>query len=333
MSTEKKELSLSETGEYVLVKSQTIDNKQQPIMLARIGPFGLNNTGAICYFNSLLQAILSCKSIYDVIQDITIDSDLNKSLTGRTFIQTVRTAMSNNQSEQATSSSKLLSALITDLEEKIGKTNFGKMQESASEGLVWLLDMMENPESSIHPITKLFRNRYCVEFFCKNCNDIVSVQEDTGISLNLFFYDNWPGGITNSATFSDAIRVHLSFTDKSYRCPRCKLTVEGIRRHSMLRSPEILVCLFNQYADKKLRYFPETFRIPGNKNNLLQYRLVAQVEHSGSLGGGHYVCRALRKSANNTQTAFLFNDGSFSEIPKLEPTAGTYMIFYQLTSC
>lgn len=293
-----------------------------------ISPFGLNNTGAICYFNSLLQAILSCQSIYNTVQDITIDSDLNKTLTGRTFVQTVRTAMGNNAGECAASSSKLLSALIADLEEKIGKTNFGKMQESASEGFVWLLDMMENPESKVHPITKLFRHRYEIEYYCQNCKDIVSVQEDSGISINLFFYDEWHKPISDAATFADAIRVHLSYTDKGYKCPKCKRVVNGIRRYTLTRTPEIMVCLFNQYVDKKLRYFPTAFKIPDQNNSAHVYQLVAQVEHSGNLGGGHYVCKATRK-AGTTTAPFLFNDTGVTEIPKLEPTAGTYMIFYQ----
>ena len=91
-----------------------------------IMPFGLNNTGAICYFNSLIQALLSCKSIYKTIGDITIDSDLNKSITGRTFVQTIRTASTGSQNEQATSSSQLLAALISDLNERIGKQILGK---------------------------------------------------------------------------------------------------------------------------------------------------------------------------------------------------------------
>ena len=329
--TEKKDLNLranSDNG-FVIIKKpeeQLSPKLKDTILTVPIDPFGLNNTGAICYFNSLLQAILSCKSIYNTIQDITVDSDLNKTLTGRNFVQTIRTALSENAGDQATSSSKLLTALITDLEEKIGKTNFGKMQESASEGFVWLLDMMESPESKNHPITRLFRNYYCVEFYCTKCKDIVSVQEDTGISINLFFFDSWPKPIADPSTFADAIRVHLSYTDKGYRCPRCKEPVEGIRRHTLLRSPEILVCLFNQYADKKLRYFPQSFKIPDNKNSTLTYQLVAQVEHSGNLGGGHYVCKALRKNGQN----YLFNDNSYTEIQKLEPSIGTYMVFYQL---
>jgi ubiquitin C-terminal hydrolase len=91
-----------------------------------------------------------------------------------------------------------------------------------------------------------------------------------------------------------------------------------------MRSPEIFVCLFNQYADKKLRYFPQIFKIPNNKNGSLTYQLVAQVEHSGSLGGGHYVCKALRKDG-----AYLLNDSGVSTITGLEPSAGTYMVFYQ----
>ena len=126
------------------------------------------------------------------------------------------------------------------------------MQESASEGLVWLLDMIEyHPDNGStnrhsneeklrqaeaqlnstatslvasekprsHPITKLFRNWYSVEYYCKQCNDIVSIQEDTGISLNMFFYDSWPRPITDPMTFADAIgfMAHLQIKDTNVR--------------------------------------------------------------------------------------------------------------------
>ena len=211
-------------------------------------PFGLNNIGSICYFNALTQSLLSCSSIIKAIPEAKDESsDLNKTSTGKMFLNAVRTALIPNQSDMskgsiaideswlplvANISSKLLSALVADLEQKLNKNTFGRMQESASEGLVLLLDSMENPDSKQHSITKLFRHQYNVKLFCNKCREIVSEREDFGIDINLFFQDRIDK-MTKPEEFADAIYQHISPLDHDYKCPACKIRVDGIRLHTL----------------------------------------------------------------------------------------------------
>lgn len=285
-------------------------------------PFGLNNTGAICYFNALTQSLLSCTSITKIIQNFSGESELNGTLTGKAFINAFLTALSTDRVDVSNISSKLLHALITDIK---GKNTFGKMQESASEGLVLLLDAMENPDSKEHPITKLFQHEYNVKLFCNKCKDIVSEQKDFGIDINLFFQDRLDK-MSKPEDFVDAIYQHISPLDNDYVCPKCKTRTNGIRLHTLRYAPEIMVCKFMVYNPilRKMNYFPIEMKFPGTGNNVISYKLVAQIEHSGSLEGGHYWCRARR----GDDKIYNFDDTNVGSA-SFSSSSGTYMLFYQ----
>jgi hypothetical protein len=51
--------------------------------------------------------------------------------------------------------------------------------------------------------------------------------------------------------------------------------------------------LFKKYTKKDERYFPPTLEFSSNAG-ILNYKVVAQIEHSGGMAGGHYICKCLR---------------------------------------
>jgi len=86
--------------------------------------------------------------------------------------------------------------------------------------------------------------------------------------------------------------------------------------------PEIIPIIFTKYNKKTIINFPEFLTFNKLGGGELKYKLVAQSEHSGSMGGGHYYAIAQRKD-----DVYLFNDGSYSK-NNFNPTLNTYMIFY-----
>jgi ubiquitin C-terminal hydrolase len=90
--------------------------------------------------------------------------------------------------------------------------------------------------------------------------------------------------------------------------------------------PEIIVCSFNIYARNGVartpRYFPLTLEFPATSGGTMMYKLVGQIEHSGSLAGGHYWARGLRKNG-----VFRLNDTSTAP-STFETTSGTYIVAY-----
>lgn len=120
--------------------------------------FPLNNTGVICYFNSLLQSLTGQTAFIRAI--LKNEEYMKKTRTGRAVWDFVNTFAEINGSQAVSArakvsddtinhSSLVLAALVQDLKERRPWVRFGASQESASEGLVHLLDMIEPPVMAV----------------------------------------------------------------------------------------------------------------------------------------------------------------------------------------
>ncbi len=316
-------------------------------------PFGLNNTGAICYLNSFLQVLAGCSSFTRAV--LQNKEYLRQTRTGTAVLNFVESYASQGPVPGIEyESAHVLGALQTDLRARRPNVRFGAGQESASEALVHLLDMMEPPktlgghgasgkppaspdglpvESSESPITRLFLHRFRCDTHCRQCRGVVSRVTDYAVNFNLFHIDGLREPPVTVAKFSDAIRLQIS-TVEGYSCESCAagqgnaVRSTGYRVYNLTMIPEIVFCMFNIYAGygpvRRLRYFPDRLEIPASQKGMKHvFRLVGQIEHSsGSLEGGHYWARALRAGG-----VYLFNDASVSPASFVaSPT--TYIIAY-----
>lgn len=93
--------------------------------------------------------------------------------------------------------------------------------------------------------------------------------------------------------------------------------------------PEILVlmCPFKPYG-KYYEEFPETLTFK-TIAGMTTYKVISQIIHSGSAGGGHYWAQALRYHNNHTQW-FELNDNSFHPIDRFQPVDGSYVVIYHM---
>jgi len=322
--------------------------------------FGLNNTGVICYFNSFLQTLAGCTSMIRAVLN-NIDY-LQLTATGRATLNYFSSFAEKNKDGEIVSrsqplgnvsllSSTVLQALVSDLALRRPHVRFGRGQESASEALVHFLDMIE-PQSlehisrRNHPLTKLFLHHIRCELHCRKCKNIVSTNSDYAVNFNLFHFDKMTNPPKNTNEFSKALRFSVSTTE-DYRCSKClcvncgsslvdnkcntcgklaeKTTV--FRIYNLTMAPEIIFCMFNLYVgfggSRISRYFPEYIELPTNDKTTFRFKLIGQVEHSGSLSGGHYWARGLRARNN----VFMLNDNSVSPTV-FTPTSNTYIVAY-----
>jgi ubiquitin C-terminal hydrolase len=322
--------------------------------------FGLNNTGAICYFNSFLQALAGCTAFTRAVLQNT--AYLLQTQTGTAMLRFVEAfAAPTLAPDIAQHSSRVLGALVADLRERRPRAlkNFGGGQSSASEALVLLLDMMEpagqpferesavgegealpslpldeeeKPTAAIYsiesPITRLFLHRFRCELHCRQCRAVVSTMTDYMVMFNLFHFDLMPTPPRNAGEFAKALRRHIVKVE-DYTCEKCKTKTTAYRVHSLTMVPEILFCAFNLYdgygrGGHRSRYFPERLDFPAVEDEtLLEFRLVGQIEHSGSTSGGHYWAHALRSG----EQVFTLNDTGVSRA-NFGPRANTYIIAY-----
>lgn len=303
-----------------------------------VAPFGLNNTGVICHFNSLLQALLGCSAFVRAV--LTSRAYLARTGTGRALFDFVYEACARGRERAAAPgralfgprrdlgchSALVLGALVADLRARLPRTRFGPSQESASEGLVLLLDMLTDPDDDSgdpNPVANVFYHRYIERVYCGACKKVVSTCRDAGVQFNLFHYDAKPPA--DPPAFAKKICSYVTPIDE-YTCEKCGEKKPAYRQYHLELAPEVLVCAFNQYGAHRARYVPTRYPFPARDGTTLMYRQVGQIEHSGNLSGGHYVARGLRKEGK----VYRFNDMCVCE-GEFAPSEGTYLVFHHLT--
>lgn len=288
-----------------------------------------NVTGVLCHFSALLQALASCTSLARAVAGHR--EYLARTATGRAFYDYFWEAAPSGGrhagafapgKEPGRRSAALLRALVADLRARRPAHRYGPAQESATEGLVLLLEMLEPPGPAPpqgHPITRLFMHRYEAQTICTRCRAAATPPlRDVAVQFNLFHHD--AAHPTTPAEFGELLREQVSPLS-GYECARCG-PGGGARLHRLRMVPEVLVCVFNAYGARRARYFPPRFPLPGTEG-ALWYRWVAQVEHHGGLGGGHYQATALRKGGG----VYRFSDEHWAPA-RGGPAPSVYAVFY-----
>ncbi len=302
--------------------------------------FGLNNTGVICHFNALLQALTSNTA---VIRAVLANREyMSKTATGQALHDFIwqaapiaRLAGSGLFSMSRPvefMSSRVLQALVYDLRRRRPRTRFGGGQESASEGLVLLLDMLDDPNAPTtlidgvphadpNPVARLFYHRYNARVVCRDCRKVVSEQQlDSAVQVNMFGVQHMSPA--DPAEFGRRIAANTCDLE-GYSCPSCNVKTSAMRHCSLEMVPEVLVCVFNVYGpERKANHFPEAVEFRGRGGRPVRFRQTAQVEHTGSLRSGHYTAKGLRKEG-----VMAFNDTSASP-SRFGPSPSVYMVCY-----
>jgi ubiquitin C-terminal hydrolase len=287
--------------------------------------FGLVNTGTLCYLNSLVQALASCS---EFVKLATAGSEKNDLCTAiAALFNKVRTPTTETtpQKIKCESSASILSAIQ---KTRVGhKSTLGTgTQEDVFEGMKFLIEGLGSKFENI------FSVRYKNTIRCTACNKDKRV-DSSGCPAELMINmsDSQPilqKSLTTQAEVEKYIRLHMLYPD-DYRCEFCKaqnLSVvkteageiiknpDGTNKklslvqqfYSMSRVSSILMMsfhdnhqiLFNNTTkgtrtERVVRFFPNEIRIK-SKTHILVYRVVAQIEQYGSLGGGHYIANCLR---------------------------------------
>ena len=262
----------------------------------------VNGTGFSCYYNSLLQCLLSCTSIYKFIED-SADADL--------FIRTFKYILRNNSTTYDVSNLNML--------------KFFNMKSGQQDATELLRNMFEYFESEIPDIWHLFNHRIKVNVIC-DCSHVSShYEENLSFDISQDLLDN----DLNSILLNEKL-----YTDECHKCVKCNLKGAKLQTYNLVMVPEILVVSFKKFIgfngtnesidSKKTTQFPSKLIFAAANDSYFQYKLVSCVYHHGGINGGHYTADAIREDG-----WYHFDDMSFTKLSaEPKPTSDTYIIFY-----
>jgi len=304
-------------------------------------PFGLNNNASICYLNSFLQVLASCSAFNRLV--FKYADALRATRTGAAMADFCQAYMKTPHSaDLCMMSSRVLTALTADLTERRPRFRFGSGQECANEALDLILDMMEAPDAENKQmaskqyrtiISDTFFHRFRSSISCSQCNKVVS---DGHVDESNIMRPVWMDKNLRMSTSREFVceLAHTETKLNDYVCPCCKQVNTTIRHYSLEMVPEIMFCMFNVFdnplgqGERRVRYFPKQFQFWSTTGELLKYKLVGQIEHSGSMHGGHYKALALRGDG----AVYLLNDSAVGRA-NFVSTELTYMVVYHYDGC
>jgi hypothetical protein len=134
-----------------------------------------------------------------------------------------------------------------------------------------------------------------------------------------------------------ALEEVLDMANKAF-CPHCREFVRAAKKMDLWTVPELLIIQLKRFlskgqCQKKLELnveYPDEFDISPfvlQRMEPTKYRLVAVIEHSGGLGGGHYIADVFH---HQLAKWFRFNDDTVKAIKQNEVHSERgYVLFYE----
>lgn len=295
-------------GPSMLTKSVTssADNENIPR-----GIFGLVNNGSTCWFNSLIQVMLSLPNFIHVVRRCAAEDPVKypvMTALGK-FLSVAETAPG-----QFTDASSILTELMR------ACPGFGGRQEDAAEGLILMLDKM-------HPdVSRLFEATYQIDIYCDICRDVVGASKNETMVVIPMERD-FTTVDTSGDPFEQYVSGHM-IRINDWKCPKCS-NVAGDGRAAMriarlVKPPEILVVSFNKYDGKwgGVAYGQNIGLGYRAGMGCALYSLTGAIRHFGGRDSGHYNAMCRRPSG-----VWLFDDTS-AQKSAFQPGDVDYMLIY-----
>ena len=316
-------------------------------------PFGLQNNGAICWFNSVLQFMMGIAPFNQEMIDNEESLQYNqfaamyiKALSHFLPLESLDVA----EVPYADLSLALLHEMMNSLKMNGRHKILGIGQQCADEGFTTFLEQLYSLE-----IDNLFKCAYKQSIVCAKCSKKVSQTRDASNRINipptknfhseeerrmwqkavsgLPFNDPRRYVIENFNTPGSLKRWILSHTTVTldYKCPGCnEMNARVSRGETICMIREVLILKFDKLNQVDTTVYPLELEFPANDGRMLKYQLCGKICWSGHVtkqsSGGHYWAHSLRGNK-----WYMLNDTGCSP-GNPNPERSVLMIAYQLCS-
>lgn len=263
-------------------------------------PAGQPNLGATCWFNALFQALRSSTILKQLIDRSVVDPPVPLPAMTTSFHTYIQTGSINR--------------FLTDFSVFAKKKQiYIENQNCTHEAYVQFIS--ETGVPAIDAACKMTFN-YEATCSCGFVKEWVDYAYYVGITMR------WV-----DATSADLVRhIMARYAEFDWVCEKCGQKIRR-RIERLARVNNLIVVTFFQYFNKKAYKFPLGFTLPATDGPGHEFKLVAQIEHSGSPMGGHYWARCLRREGSDTRV-WLLNDTSIAPA-EFSPSEETYMLVYE----
>jgi ubiquitin C-terminal hydrolase len=311
-----------------------------------VDAFGFKNAGATCYFNAVIQSLLSCTSFNSGMVTLSRNPDYADNPIVHAYLRIIsidfskKLTIEQKRTAVAGICPDIWAGVASYANSRDEKIRLNSGQQCAGEGFHILLQSLENAK----PIQSLFEHRYKTNITCLKCNEVVSNKEcsyslfeiqPTMKMAQLEEFKELDDQYDVAVPMNKFLRKQNGYVE-GFNCPKCNDAGDKFSEVNLVMVPEILVVQSKKYdMTKGLRKTKETTQFPpiinfntrnDDGNVEYVYEAVAQIEHSGSLAGGHYWAVCKRKDG-----WYKLNDRSISP-DKFKPTPNTYIVFYHIMS-
>lgn len=329
---------------------------------------GLRNLGNTCYMNSTIQCLnntspLATYFLTDMyLYDINRESQLGyngeiaddfsvliralwsgqyKCITPRDFKYVAGKHNPDFAGTSQQDSHDFLTFLMDGLHEglnrvkkrpEIPEQDNDKMGDSQAAELAWKHHQLCN--ESI--IVELFQGQLKSTLMCLHCQKM-------SVNFQAFMFLTLPMPPSSRCSLGECLKLFLKeerLTGSSrWRCPRCKVDRDAVKKIDIWRLPRILLIglnrfvykgqwreKINSYVDFPTRNLDLNPYLEGPKSIKSSYRLYATSNHSGTLDGGHYTAYCRNPC---TEKWFKYDDDHVSEIKESDVKSSlAYVLYY-----
>jgi len=272
-------------------------------------PRGLENaSGMHCYWNSVLQALMSTTAFTQLILKLDTLPEIHNSSFVSLFAKFIREELTNMELFE-----KYILALYTIGKDKQQLQELISDQQCVSETLSYILEIFEK----CRPIVHLFQHRYFQSLICFECKHL-SNSKATNIVFEISPDQQVPESLLELVE-----EIH------DYKCEKCGVANTKQKINKLVMIPEVISIVIKKYiwehgTGKKTNdstVLPEFITI-----DKFNYRAVAYINHYGEINSGHYITTALRQN-NSELMWFRLNDNVIT-MAQYAPGPNTYMIVY-----